>query len=219
MLQAVHAQITRLALADIFSPLALQAIIASNVRVDSLKNQLGHDEYHFDNNSFEQSRVFMEEQRRLIRPALEGGNALQAWQAFGRLTHTAQDFYAHSNYVALWLASRPSDMPPAASEIDPLDASLIANPSLHSGKPYHPFGVLSFIPGLRPLMVPLLPADSHARMNLDSPARGPLFEYAFQAAIKRTQYEYQIVARSLPENRLTHLLGFSEFQAQLPLTP
>ncbi len=197
MLKPVHVQIMRRALTDKFSPHALDVMIQANVRQDGLFNQLGHDDYHFDGNAFAASRAYIEQQRALIRPALEAGKVQQAWQAFGRLTHTAQDFYSHSNYVDLWLACQPNGMVPGAGEIDPLDDTLVENPSLRSGKMYYPFGVLSFVPGLKKLVIPRMPRDSHAWMNLDSEKRGPMFEYAFQAAVKRTRFELDAVAKGL----------------------
>ena len=197
MLRGVHARITRRALGDRLSPRALAVVLDSNLRLDSILNQLGHDEFHFDNNAFDASRAYIAGQRALIRPALERGETRHAWKAFGRLVHTAQDFYAHSNYVDLWLACQPNGMVPAANEIDPVDDSLIDNPSLRSGKPYHPFGFLSFVPGLRKLIIPRLPRDSHAWMNLDSEASGPMFEYAFYAAVKRTRFELETVEKAL----------------------
>jgi hypothetical protein len=68
---------------------------------------------------------------------------------------------------------------------------LIHSPNLYSGKLYYPLGVLSFIPFVKRLVTPLLPADSHAHMQLDSPARGERFAYAFEAAVKRTQHEFE----------------------------
>ena len=197
MLKPVHVQITRLALNGRFSERALGAIVTANVGVDSLPNLIGHVEYHFDDNAFDQSRAYMEGQRGLIRPALEAGDPRAAWQAFGRLTHTAQDFYAHSNYVDLWLACQPNGMEPAANEIDPLDDSLVENPSLRSGKMYFPLGLLSFVPGLKKLIVPRMPRDSHAWMHLDSADRGPMFQYAFHAAVKRTRHEFESLQRAL----------------------
>jgi hypothetical protein len=197
MLKPVHVQIMRRALTDKFSPHALDVMIQANLRQDSLFNQLGHDESHFDGNAFVASRAYIQQQRALIRPALEAGKVEQAWQAFGRLTHTAQDFYSHSNYVDLWLACQPNGMVPGAGEIDPLDDTLVENPSLRSGKMYYPFGVLSFVPGLKKLVIPRMPRDSHAWMNLDSEKRGPMFEYAFQAAVKRTRFELDAVAKGL----------------------
>ena len=85
-----------------------------------------------------------------------------AWAAFGRLTHTAQDFYAHSNYVDLWLASHTDGSVPTPPEIEPVDPALIDSPALHSGKIYMPLEPFSLIKPLRPLVMPLLPRDSHA---------------------------------------------------------
>jgi len=42
-----------------------------------------------------------------------------------------------------------------------------------------------------------MPADSHARMNLDHPGRGPLFPYAMEAAVARTVIEYDRVLAAL----------------------
>jgi len=50
--------------------------------------------------------------------------------------------------------------------------------------------VLSFVPFVKRFVIPLLPADSHAHMHLDSSKRGERFEYAFEAAVKRTRYEF-----------------------------
>ena len=197
MLKPVHKEITRRALERTFSPFALDTIITANIHQDIFISQFGHDEFHFANNDLDGSRKYIEEQRALIKPALEKGQAMFAWQAFGRLTHTAQDFYAHTNYVDLWLVCQPNDLHPAPSEIDPLDDALIENPALRSGKFYYPLEAFSFVPGIKKLVIPLLPRDSHAWMNLDSAKRGPMFEYALQAAIKRTRYEFDLTARGL----------------------
>lgn len=197
MLKPVHKEITRRALGENFSQRALDAIIAANLHQDIFFSQFGHDQFHFDNNDFNGSRAYIEEQRSLIKPALERGKVLPAWQALGRLTHTAQDFYAHTNYVDLWLVCQPNDLQPAPSEIDPLDDALIENPALRSGKFYYPMEAFSFIPVIKKFVIPLLPRDSHAWMNLDSAKRGPMFEYALFAAIKRTKYEYELTAQGL----------------------
>jgi hypothetical protein len=208
MLKRIHSDIMRRAFGQnpasggTFSPRALQAIINANIRQDALSAQIGHDEFHFDNNAFTQSRAYIEAQRALIKTALEGGHALPAWEAFGRLTHTAQDFYSHSNYVDLWLVCQPNDLQPAPSEIDPVDDSLIENPSLRSGKFYYPLEAFSFVPGLKKLVIPLLPRDSHAWMNLDSEKQGPMFEYAFHAAVKRTRLEFELTMRTLQGDQI-----------------
>ncbi len=201
MLKPVHEKMIRSAVGDKFSPRALAVIIRANVNVDSVPNLIGHAEYHFDDNAFEESRAYMEGQRALIQPALERGEAKTAWQAFGRLTHTAQDFYSHSNYVDLWLAIQPNGMVPGPKEIDPLDDALVENPSLRSGKMYFPWGFLSFVPGIKRLVMPLMPRDSHAWMHLDSEERGPMFEYAFHAAVKRTRFEFETVMKGLTKGQ------------------
>jgi hypothetical protein len=209
MLKRIHYEIIRRAFlqssggGDTFSSRALRVISDANLRQDALRAQFGHDEFHFDNNAFARSRAYIGEQRALIRPALEAGQVTSAWTAFGRLTHTAQDFYAHSNYIDLWLVCQPNGLRPEPSEIDPLDDTLIENPSLRSGKFYYPLEAFSFIPGLKKWVIPLLPRDSHAWMNLDSEERGPMFEYAFQAAVKRTRVEYDLTVHSLSSDMLS----------------
>ena len=196
MLVRLHAQLLREALDGRLSPRALEAVILGNLGQDNLRGQLGHDEYHFDNNAFEKTRGYLEVQRGLILSALQRGDVASAWSSFGRLTHALQDFYAHTNYVALWL-SRNGDPAPAPDGIDPADPELITSPALRSGKTYYPQEALYFVPGLRRLALSILPRDSHAHMNLDSAEQGPLFEYAYQAALKRTVSEFEALRSSL----------------------
>jgi hypothetical protein len=198
MLKSVHVEMMRLALGDKFSARALEQVSAANVYQDRLRGQIGHAEYHFDDNAFEKSSAYIEEQRVLTLSALRVEDVFSAWSAFGRLTHTAQDFYAHSNYVDLWLARQPDGARPSPPEIDPVDPDLIHAEALHSGRIYL-LDYLSFIPVLKPLVMPLLPRDSHGWMNLDSPERGPNFEFAFQAGIKRTQIEFEQTMKGLPD--------------------
>jgi hypothetical protein len=89
-------------------------------------------------------------------------------------------------------------MVPPASQIDPLDDTLVNSPALRSGRAYLPFGLISLIPLVGKWFGPLMPADSHARMHLDSADRGPMFEYALQAAVKRTRHEYYVIGSSVP---------------------
>jgi len=215
MLTLYHEAITRKALKRQFSPPALEEIVAANLKQDNLRGQIGHDEYHFDNNAFEASYAFIEEQRRLVYASLKNGDLPIARAAFGSLTHTAQDFYAHSNYVDMWLAqfsgSDDDDgnlLPP--TEIDPLVDELIHNPGLHSGRLYYPLEVFAFLPLVKNFVIPLLPKDSHAHMNLDSPRRGIRFAYAFEAAVKRTRIELAIIQTGLSSEVLTLFYGYPE---------
>lgn len=185
MLKKYHLQITTQALQDFFSLRASQAILAANLRQDILRNQI-HSEFHFDNNNFAGGYAYIAQQRQLILEMLAQGQPLAAWVAFGRLTHTVQDFYAHSNYIRLWLARHAQATP---GQIDSQDDTILNSPELRSGRLYYPLEVLAFIPGLEPLIKPFLPRDSHTWMNLDSPRQGPLFDFAFAAARIRTQAE------------------------------
>jgi hypothetical protein len=194
MLIPIHEEMTRVALGSYFSPRALEVIVAANRKQDALSAQIGHDEYHFDNNAIDKGFRYINEQRGFVIAALLSPGVLSAWIAFGRLTHTAQDFYAHTNYIPMWL-DQYNGTPPAPPEVDPVQKSLIESPSLCSGKIYFPMDALYFVPFLRKMSLALLPNDSHAKMNLDSPKQGPRFEYARAAAIKRTQYEFEILEK------------------------
>jgi hypothetical protein len=218
-----HRLITREALRDQFSPCALDAIISANVYQDRPAGQVGHDEFHFDNNAFAKGMAYLEKNRIEVRTALEKGDALHAWNAFGRLTHAAQDFYAHSNYVTLWLDRFPADAWPSPEEIEPLDRDLLTgvalpvqlSPSasypkgkgpLRSGRIYL-LEPLSWIPSLKKFILPLLPHDSHAWMNLDTAAQGSKYAYAYAAAVKRTRFEFDITVQSIEPDLLARFMG------------
>jgi len=196
MLVPIHEEMTREALGSHFSPRALEIIIAANREQDALSGQIGHDEYHFDNNAIDEGLHYIIEQRGFVLASLLSPGVLSAWIAFGRLIHTAQDFYAHTNYISMWL-DQFNGTPPAPPEIDPVQKSLIQSPSLRSGKIYFPMDVLYFVPFLRKISLTLLPHDSHGKMNLDSPKQGARFEYARAAAVKRTHYEFEILQKIL----------------------
>ncbi len=193
MLKPYHRQICQRALADLFSPTALAVIIATNLAQDGLRGQIGHPEFHFDDSAFEASAAYLADQRQVALAALQAGTALPAWQAFGRLTHAAQDFYAHSNYLSLWAALHAQAGLPPATQVEALSPEILQHPGLRSGKVYF-WDWLAFVPGLGGLVERLLPADSHAHMNLDHPGRGLLFPYVIEAAVKRTRGEYDLLA-------------------------
>jgi hypothetical protein len=195
-----HSKITTQALSSFFSASALETVIAGNLGQDHLfRGQIGHPEYHFDQDAFKESWDYIEKNRVLIRPALEGGHAQLAQRALGRLIHAGQDLYAHSNYVSLWLSRFPGGKWPIPDEMDPFDHNIFESPDLISGKIYLPLEPLSWVPLLKGLLLPLLPRDSHAWMNLDTPQRGPMFQYALIAAVKRTRYEFEKTVQGLPQ--------------------
>lgn len=196
MLAYIHEEMTREALTSHVSPRVLEIIVAANLKQDSLRGQIGHDEFHFDNNAIEQGSRYINEQRGYVLATLMSPGLLSAWIAFGRLLHAAQDFYSHTNYVSLWLEQ--FDGPPLPPlEIDPLRKELICSPRLHSGRIYLPMDALYFVPFLRKSSLRFLPDDSHAKMNLDSPQQGPRFSYARAAAVKRTQVEFDLLHKLL----------------------
>jgi hypothetical protein len=205
-----HKEICQRALNDHFSPRALEVVITANIGQDDLRGQFGHPEFHFDHNAFEESYTYMEDQRHTILKTLSmDGNPVSAWEAFGRLVHTGQDFYAHSNYLSLWVDSFPEEKVPAPVEVDAMNPDFLNHHQLKSGKIYL-WDYLAYIPGLYNLAMRILPKDSHGYMNLDHPERGSLFPYAVEAAVKRTIHEFKAISSSireeLGENILQHFI-------------
>lgn len=196
MLTQYHIEMTREALGSHFSERALEKIIYANINQDRLAGQFGHDEFHFDNNAIDKGNRYINEQRGYVVVASMLLPTSPDWYAFGRLLHSAQDFYAHTNYVTLWLDSK-NGTPPPAPEIDALQKDLLRSPDLRSGKIYFPMDIVYFIKPLRPFALKLLPKDSHGWMNLDEPAKGFKFEYAIRAAVKRTKHEFEILQKLL----------------------
>jgi len=203
MLTEYHIEIMFESLGDHLGARALGVMTTANVKQDQVRGQLGHDEYHYDNNAFAKTHAYIEAQRALVVASLQQQDAASAWRAFGRMTHSVQDFYAHSNYVTLWLERFDGRTPPPPPEVDPLDPDVIHSPRLRTGKTYYPLEFLYFIRRFRPLSLRLLPTDSHAWMNLDSPEQGFKFEYAMQAAIKRTRIEYEQTLSGLPRELIS----------------
>ena len=126
----------------------------------------------------------------MVAASLEKGNADSAWRAFGRFLHAAQDFYAHSNYVTLWISRFDKQTIPPPPEIEAMHPDIINSQDLRSGKVYLPIEALYLFKNLRPFVKSILPYDSHSWMNLDSPEQGFKFDYAMHAAIKRTVLEF-----------------------------
>ncbi len=195
-----HRAITEQALRLHFDPAALEEVVRANLGQDAVRYQFGHDHFHYDNNSFAAGDAYLEKQRSLVIETLQaGGPASLARAAFGRLTHTAQDFYAHSNYIALWRERHPGAVPDV---IEPYLAEVVCDSRLSSGRIYPPLEYFSFIPLLAPLIIPLLPRDSHAWMNKDDPSR-PDFAYAYAAAVKRTELELEQICQTLTPPQLS----------------
>jgi len=198
-----HREITTQALNRHIYPAALQNVIAANLGQDAIQYQFGHDHFHYDNNSFQAGDTYCQKLRHDLRIALSRSDYRLARQLLGRLTHTVQDFYAHSNYVSLWREQNPNSLP---DQIEPELVEITASHRLRSGKIYFPLEVFSFIPVLKPLVLPMLPRDSHAWMNLDDPSC-PDFPYAFAAAVRRTELEFLRICDQLPASEIVLLIG------------
>ncbi len=190
-----HAQLTRAALGDRFGQEALAAVITANLGQDALLNLL-RSRFHFDANAFEEAFEYVQEQGRLIQESAGREEWEAAWAAFGRLTHAVQDYYAHTNYAALWRERYPHHALPADGPVDPIDPDILDSPGLIAARVVYPLEALTVFPALVPLLRRILPPDSHANMNLDEPSRGPLFAVAMSAAEQRTRIEFdKICAR------------------------
>ncbi len=182
-----HWTITRKALKDYFSPRALHIILRANLMQDVVNPR---PECHYLENKISAAEDYINTQRALVLVSvLDGQPRSEGWKALGRLLHTAQDFYSHSNYVSLW-AGRFTGNLPAPDQIDALDAELLQHPELHTASSDPLVGKIGSLPLIGKYFVDDLPEHVHARMNLDHPGRGMLFEYAYAAASKRTRYEY-----------------------------
>lgn len=192
MKAAYHRAITAAALSHLLPPATLEIITLANLGQDALRYQFGHDHFHYDNNAFKAANAYAEECRQQAQQHFAQRRPQAGWQAFGRLSHTVQDFYAHSSYVSQWRQENPQATP---EQIVPCPSARQSS-ALRSGRLYYPLELFSFIPGLRRLVLPLLPRDSHAWMNQDDPGQ-PHFAFAFAAAVKHTLLEYQTLIHTL----------------------
>jgi hypothetical protein len=203
---------TRAALGSCFGAAALAAVVRANLGQDApLRLLVG--KYHFDRNAFEQAFEFLEEQKAAVISGLAAGRPDRARRAFGRLTHAVQDFYAHTNYAALWLAANPDHDPASGPPVNPVDPAILHSEKFTVAWVYKPWEALALIAACVPILERRLPADSHARMNLDHPGRGPLFPFAISAATERTRLEFaEIAARILAELGADRLAAFQEMK-------
>ena len=187
-----HIEIVEKSLTDRFSPKALEELILANLAQDDLPGLLLHPERHFDNDLIPQGLAYIQaEHNRIVASAQaeDGGRSMRT--AFGRLTHTAQDFYAHSNYVDLWLAQNGGLDATTSDQIDGVDPVLLASPALRTWHFYLWRDGFYYIPVIRSLARRLYIApNSHEANHLDDPSRGPKFAYAMKAAQDRTRQEY-----------------------------
>ena len=204
-----HIEITRKALADYFSEHALRDVVQGNIRQDRIRNQFDHDHIHFDGSAFGSGFDYLERQKQSVIDSINIEAYNSARQSLGRVTHSWQDFYSHSNYVRLWLADH-AELAPAEIEIN--KPEIISHPDLKSGKNYGLLDFLAMIPGISRLIKPHMPDDSHAAMNLDSFEAGELFHFVYQAALKQTHsvfkdLKFEMERRRIPQEKIATFLG------------
>ena len=178
-----HIEITQQALSDQFTEEALGDVIQGNIRQDRINNQFGHDYIHFDGSAFTAGFNYLKQQELDIIDHLRQDHFTAARHAFGRVTHSWQDFYSHSNYVRLWI-EKAGSLPPEEIVIN--DPTIMNDPELKSEKNYGLIEFIALIPPFSKWIKPTMPEDSHARMNLDGPESGKYFTYAYAAALKQT---------------------------------
>ena len=160
----------------------LFSVIPANIAVDFNQKQ---KRLHFDNSAFTAGLEYIHE----LWSRIESGTACMT--NFGRLTHTLQDFYSHSNWVELhqhlspipvWdlnVASLPAAVqsgtypsPPGSARSTPTHAELNKD---------CPFAWFS-------------PAG--ARVVADGPNRGKsLFELGYEAALTATRIQFDRLMR------------------------
>ncbi len=112
-----------------FSESALVEIQGANVSVDL--NHFWEADFHFDDESFERSSANLRQWRAGIRMLLHGSakDVHAARYLLGQALHLLQDFYAHSTWVELWLASNYALPHPAFGDALPFkDLGLVWNP-------------------------------------------------------------------------------------------
>lgn len=197
-----HAEIMRAAVGEFFDATAMEQILAGNFSQDSFRNLLGdRPQLHFDDDKIAEALAYVEDLRtRIIALAVETTDTAGAAQrhVFGQLCHTVQDFYAHSNYVDLWLAANGGLSATAPESIPALDEEILQHPDLHTGSFVMWRDIIFYIPLLKYLARKIyIPPQSHEAMHLDNPSRGEKFPYARAAAVQRTRWEYHRTVESI----------------------
>ncbi len=199
MLLQYHTTVLTETIGAHFSAEALKQIIHANQEQDSLFNLLAKPHIHFDNCLFAEAAAYVEAQHALVA---RGGDPLVMRAAFGRLSHTVQDFYSHSNYVDLWLKAHGGLENTVPEDVDGLDPSLLASPELRTGYFHLWRDIIYYLPVVKGwARKHLLFRDSHEAMHLDDPSRGPRFPCSIVAAKQRTLAEYRRAINALGAER------------------
>ena len=196
-----HAQITAEANDGVLDDQQLGLVIAANMAQDLRQTE---SKIHFDNCDFPGGVAYIEEEWALIDKAGQRfGEA--ALTAFGRLLHTTQDFYAHSNWIELHVDEAP--VPVWDQRLSSLPADIVSG---------------TFWLGFPKLCGH--DAPTHEQLNKDSPTSpegskvvesGPnqgktLFDLAFSTAVAASRIQFERFAALDITPRLEHLAEESD---------
>ncbi len=192
MLARFHVSMTREGIGQQVSAADLDVIIRANLQQDSLRNLL-NPIVHFDDSRLEESQQYIAAQRRLAVARLQAGDRQEALRSLGRLLHTRQDFYAHSNWAKLWVERHGG-----LEAVRPEEIELCMDPAAEAGVITGKASLFWYVACRLPLIGKRLersvaPKDGHEVMNLDYPERGPLFAYALQAATRHSRQEWDLL--------------------------
>ena len=201
MLSKYHIEITENSLGSFFTSMSLREIARANVGQDSLLSLFGVEaRRHVCDCTVDESFAYVEEEHATIAALAEKpGEEARQRAALGRLLHTVQDFYAHTNYVALWVAERgeTASLESGGGELDP---QLLAHPQLQIAQWLTWRDPFYYVPVVGDVMRRVwLPMDSHEAINLDSPKSGAYFYWAMAIARQRTLREYARAVAAIRE--------------------
>jgi hypothetical protein len=200
MLSRYHVEMTTQAIGAFFTPASLREITRANVGQDSLPSMFGVDAHrHVCDCTVSDSFDYINEEHAFIAELAQtpGHESIQR-AALGRLLHTVQDFYAHTNYITLWLAEKGSAERVDATGMDGLDPHILTHPSLQIAQWLTWREPFYYVPGVGHLLRWFwLPAQSHEAINLDSPSRGSHFHLATAVACQRTRAEYARAVKAI----------------------
>ena len=195
-----HISMTTEAIGEHFSSSALKEVVKANLSQDAVYNLAGLKPYlHYDASLFDEANAYVESERTIV---LTSKNPSFQRQAFGRMLHTVQDFYAHSTYVRIWLAQNGGAEKANSADIEPMVSDILMHPDLMSGDFKLAFDIFYHIPLINKLARKIyIRPNSHEELNLDGPRCGTAFAFAEAAAIKRTRLEYEQLIAQLRETK------------------
>jgi hypothetical protein len=110
-----HILITQSAAFGVLTDEEVQLVILANLAQDIRQSE---SQVHFDNCAFAEGSFYIEKQWEMI-DSYRDRRSKSSLNLFGRLLHTVQDFYAHSNWVEIHLNEAPVPMWNCRSETLP----------------------------------------------------------------------------------------------------